>query len=167
MHDLQRRPPIDFAGPAQFEIRNLQFSYPSGQAALRGIDLSVAAGERIALVGQNGSGKSTLVKHLNGLLAVQQGELIYQGQPLVGEHLQRARLEIGLLFQDPDDQLFCSTLYDDVSFGPLNQGVALAAMEPLVRQSLASVGLEAVIYKASHLLSYGQKSVLRWPVCWR
>ncbi len=157
MHDLLRLPPIDFDGPAQFEIRNLQYLYPSGQQALRGIDLSIAAGDRIALVGQNGSGKSTLVKHLNGLLKVQQGELLYQGQALAGEHLRRARLEIGLLFQDPDDQLFCSTLYDDVSFGPLNQGVSLAGMEPLVRQALASVGMEGLIYKPSHHLSYGQK----------
>lgn len=157
MHDLNRLPPIDFEGPGQFELRDLHYCYPGGQQALRGIDLSIAAGDRIALVGQNGSGKSTLIKHLNGLLPVQRGELVYQGQPLVGEHLQRARLEIGVLFQDPDDQLFCSTLYDDVSFGPLNQGVALAGMEPLVRQSLASVGLEGLIYKASHHLSYGQK----------
>ncbi len=157
MHELKRLPPIDFDGPAQFEIRDLHYSYPGGQQALHGIDLSIAAGDRIALVGQNGSGKSTLIKHLNGLLPVQQGELIYQGLPLAGEHLQRARLEIGVLFQDPDDQLFCSTLYDDVSFGPLNQGVALGGMEPLVRQSLASVGLEPLLYKPSHHLSYGQK----------
>jgi len=157
MHDLKRLPPIDFDGPAQFEIRNLHYRYPGGHQALSGIDLSIAAGDRIALVGQNGSGKSTLIKHFNGLLPVQQGELVYQGQPLTGTHLQQARLEIGVLFQDPDDQLFCSTLYDDVSFGPLNQGVALGGMEPLVRQSLAAVGLEGLIYKASHHLSYGQK----------
>ncbi len=157
MHDLRRRPPIDFAGPAQFEIRDLHFSYPTGQLALQGIDLSIAAGDRIALVGQNGSGKSTLIRHLNGLLPVQQGTLIYQGEPLDGEHLQRARLEIGILFQDPDDQLFCSTLYDDICFGLLNQGMELATLEPLVRQALISVGLEELIYKPSHHLSYGQK----------
>ncbi|NOY13742.1 MAG: ABC transporter ATP-binding protein, partial [Deltaproteobacteria bacterium] len=157
MHDLKRLPPIDFAGPAQFEIHNLHYCYPAGQQALRGIDLSIASGDRIALVGQNGSGKSTLSRHLNGLLPVQQGTLTYKGEPLSGEHLQRARLEIGLLFQDPDDQLFCSTLYDDVCFGPLNQGVPLAGMEPLVRQQLASVGLETLLYKPSHHLSYGQK----------
>ena len=157
MHDLKRLPPIDFDGPAQFEIRDLHYTYPGEHEALRGIDLSIAAGDRIALVGQNGSGKSTLIKHLNGMLPTQQGELVYQGRPLSGEHLHRARLEIGVLFQDPDDQLFCSTLYDDVSFGPLNQGISLAAMEPLVRQSLAAVGLEPLIYKPSHHLSYGQK----------
>jgi len=157
MHDLKRLPPIDFEGPAQFEIRNLHYSYPAGQQALCGIDLSIAAGDRIALVGHNGSGKSTLIKHLNGLLPVQAGELVYQGKPLTDAHLQQARLEIGVLFQDPDDQLFCSTLYDDVCFGPLNQGVALGGMEPLVRQSLAAVGLEELIYKPSHHLSYGQK----------
>ncbi len=157
MHDLNRLPPINFAGPAQFEIRDLHFGYPGGQQALRGIDLSIAAGDRIALVGQNGSGKSTLIRHLNGLLAVQQGELIYQGKSLTGEPLQRARLEIGVLFQDPDDQLFCSTLYDDVCFGLLNQGMVLANVEPMVRRALASVGLEGLIYKPSHHLSYGQK----------
>ncbi len=157
MHDLNRLPPIDFDGPAQFELRELHFAYPNGHQALRGIDLSIAAGDRIALVGQNGSGKSTLIKHLNGLLPVQQGELVYQGQPLSGDQLQQARLEIGVLFQDPDDQLFCSTLYDDVCFGLLNQGIALETAEPLVRRSLAAVGLEALIYKPSHHLSYGQK----------
>lgn len=157
MHELKRLAPIDFEGGAQFEIRDLYFDYPNGQRALRGIDLSIAAGDRIALVGQNGSGKSTLVKHLNGLLPVQQGRLSYQGRPLAGEHLRRARLEIGVLFQDPDDQLFCSTLYDDVCFGPLNQGSPLEPLEPLVRRSLASVGLEGLIYKPAHQLSYGQK----------
>lgn len=157
MHDLRRQPAIAFDGPVQFEIRDLHYSYPGDQQALCGIDLTIVAGDRIALVGQNGSGKSTLIKHLNGLLPVQQGTLIYQGQPLFGEHLQRARLEIGVLFQDPDDQLFCSTLYDDVCFGPLNQGAELGGMQPLVRQSLAAVGLENLLYKPAHHLSDGQK----------
>ncbi|SHI79909.1 energy-coupling factor transport system ATP-binding protein [Malonomonas rubra DSM 5091] len=157
MHDLKRQPPIDFDGPTQIEICDLHYSYPGGLQALNGINLRVAEGDRIALVGQNGSGKSTLINHLNGLLPVQQGELRYKGKPLAGEHLLQARLEIGVLFQDPDDQLFCSALYDDVCFGPLNQGMELGSLEPLVRQSLASVGLEELIYKPSHHLSYGQK----------
>ena len=157
MHDFRRQVAVDFERPLQFDIRNLHYCYPGGQHALNGIELRIAAGDRIALVGQNGSGKSTLIKHLNGLLPVQQGEVHYNGRPLNAESLQRARLEIGVLFQDPDDQLFCSTLYDDVCFGPLNQGQDLAGMEPLVRQTLASVGLEEVIYKPAHHLSYGQK----------
>lgn len=157
MHDLKRLPPIDFDGPALFEIRDLHYTYPSGHQAIRGLDLSIAVGDRLALVGQNGSGKSTLIRHLNGLLPVQQGQLVYKGEPLQGAHLQQARLEIGILFQDPDDQLFCSTLYDDVCFGPLNQGAVLETLEPLVRRSLAAVGLEELIYKPSHYLSYGQK----------
>lgn len=157
MHDFRRQVAVDFERPVQFDIRNLHYCYPGGQQALNGIDLQIAAGDRIALVGQNGSGKSTLIKHLNGLLPVQQGTVHYQGSPLVDRFSQQARLQIGVLFQDPDDQLFCSTLYDDVCFGPLNQGLELARMEPLVRQSLASVGLEEVIYKPAHHLSYGQK----------
>lgn len=157
MHDFRRRVTVDFDRPVQFDIRNLHYCYPGGQQVLNGIDLRIASGDRIALVGQNGSGKSTLIKHLNGLLPVQQGEVLYQGHPLTAEFQQQARLQIGVLFQDPDDQLFCSTLYDDVCFGPLNQGLELAGMESLVRQTLASVGLEEVIYKPAHHLSYGQK----------
>ncbi|SDL21228.1 energy-coupling factor transport system ATP-binding protein [Geoalkalibacter ferrihydriticus] len=157
MHQIHRLPPMPFTGEALFDIRRLNFHYPNGHCALRNIDLRIAPGDRIALVGQNGSGKSTLVRHLNGLLAVQQGRLTYKGLPLGGEHLRRARLEIGLLFQDPDDQLFCNSLYEDVAFGPLNQGLQTPEVDLLVKESLAQVGLGHLLYKPSHHLSYGQK----------
>lgn len=157
MHQTRRLPPMPYSGEALFEIRGLGFHYPNGRQALHDIDLSIRPGERIALVGQNGSGKSTLVRHLNGLLAVQQGRLSYKGRPLADEHLRRARLEIGLLFQDPDDQLFCHSLYEDVAFGPLNQGLPAQEVAPLVKAALAQVGLESLLYKPSHHLSYGQK----------
>ncbi len=157
MHDTDLTRPIPFTGPALFEIRDLGFVYPDGRRALHGIDLNIRAGDRIALVGQNGSGKSTLVRHLNGLLALQQGSLTYKGSALQGEHQRRARLEVGLLFQDPDDQLFCNTLFDDVAFGPRHQGHSAEAAESRVSAALADVGLASLMYKPSHHLSYGQK----------
>lgn len=157
MHQVHRSPTIPFEGDALFDLRGVSFCYPSGQSALQDIDLKVRPGDRIALVGQNGSGKSTLVRHLNGLLPLQQGTLTYKGAPLSGGHLRRARLEIGLLFQDPDDQLFCNSLFEDVAFGPLNQGVSPRQVAPLVHHALAQVGLDPLTHKASHHLSYGQK----------
>ncbi|MGD8960738.1 MAG: ABC transporter ATP-binding protein, partial [Desulfobacteraceae bacterium] len=106
-----------------FSLRGLAYRYADGTPALVGIDLDVHPGDRIALVGHNGSGKTTLVKQLCGLLAPSAGAVLYRGRPLDGDHLDRARLEIGLLFQDPDDQLFGHTLIDDAAFGPRNQGL--------------------------------------------
>lgn len=157
MHQTHRLPPMPLSGDTLFDIRGLDFRYPNGRQALQDINLCVRPGDRIALVGQNGSGKSTLVRHLNGLLGVQRGELNYKGLPLRDQHLRRARLEIGLLFQDPDDQLFCHSLYEDVAFGPLNQGVPASEVAPLVQEVLGRVGLARLLYKSSHHLSYGQK----------
>ena len=106
-----------------FEVRHVTYQYPDCTPALADINLEIASGDRIALVGQNGSGKTTLMKMLCALLTPTEGEIHYQNLPLRGEHLNQSRLKIGLLFQDPDDQLFGHTLMDDVSFGPRHQGV--------------------------------------------
>jgi energy-coupling factor transporter ATP-binding protein EcfA2 len=142
---------------ARYRARGIGYRYPDGTEALSGIDLDVARGDRIALVGQNGSGKTTLLKHLCGLLRPAEGELVYRGEPFRGEHLERSRLEIGLLFQDPDDQLFGHTLLEDAAFGPRNQGLSREAAEAAARAALDRVGLSRMAYKAPHHLSFGQK----------
>ncbi len=140
-----------------FEIRSLTYQYPDRRQALNGITLSIHPNDRIALVGQNGAGKTTLVKHFNALNRPQSGTVLYKGMPLEGERLTSARLQIGMLFQDPDDQLFCNTLDEDVAFGPQNQGLNRLEVGDRVLASLQKVGLETCRYKAPHLLSYGQK----------
>lgn len=111
----------------------------------------------MALVGQNGSGKTTLAKHFNGLLHPTSGSILYKGQSLSGKYLQQARLEIGFLFQDPDDQLFGHTVLEDAAFGPRNQGLTRAEAESAARQALEIVRLEHLAYKSPHNLSFGQK----------
>ncbi len=143
--------------PPLFDIINLTHIYPNGCAALNGIDLAIFQGDRIALVGQNGAGKTTLAKHLNALLKPKSGEIRYKGLSLAGEHLHTARLEIGMLFQDPDDQLFCNTLDEDVAFGPRNQGLSPADVEARTVDSLQRMHLDQYRYRQAHLFSYGQK----------
>ncbi|MGA7874236.1 MAG: ABC transporter ATP-binding protein [Desulfoferrobacter sp.] len=140
-----------------FEIKSLSYRYPDGRLALQGIDLTIYGGDRIALVGHNGAGKTTLIQHLNGLKQGQKGAVFYKGEPLERENLKRARLEVGMLFQDPDDQLFCNTIYEDVAFGPLNQGLGRDEMGARVLAALNEVELTGLTYKPPHHLSYGQK----------
>lgn len=157
MHDLKRPAQLPPTTSALFAARGLSHRYPDGTLALAGIDLTLAAGDRLALVGHNGSGKTTLVKQLCGLLQPSSGEVYYQGELLRGTYLQRARLEIGLLFQDPDDQLFGHTVLEDVAFGPRNQGLSQPLAEQAARRALQQVGLLELAYKAPHNLSFGQK----------
>lgn len=140
-----------------FCLSSLNYRYPGGIQALSGINLEIAPGERIALVGQNGSGKTTLIKQLCGLLLPDDGCVRFRGEPLQGDHLDRSRLKIGLLFQDPDDQLFGHTLIDDVVFGPANQGLSRERARQAGLRSLERVHLADKAYKVPHHLSYGQK----------
>ena len=148
-------PPV--AGPPLFEIGGLSHAYPDGTQALSDINLTVCEGDRIALVGKNSSGKSTLVRHLNGLLPVQQGSLRYRGEEVTPQIFSGLWRTIGILFQDPDNHLFCSTLYDDATFGPLNQGLPPEEADRLARSAVDAVGLGRLLHKPAHLLSYGQK----------
>lgn len=157
MHDLHRHTPLPPTDSALFAARGLSHRYLDGTLALDGVDLTLAAGDRLALVGHNGSGKTTLVKQLCGLLQPSSGEVYYQGKLLRGDYLQQARLEIGLLFQDPDDQLFGHTVLEDVAFGPRNQGLSQPLAEQAARRALQQVGLLELAYKAPHNLSFGQK----------
>lgn len=151
------QPPSQQLDKALMQVRGLSFSYPDGTRALTGIDLVIHAGERIALVGHNGSGKTTLVKQLCGLLNPFEGEVRFRGETLEGAHLERSRLKIGLLFQDPDDQLFGHSIYEDVAFGLRNQQRPENEVDLAVRKAVAAVGLSEYLYKAPHALSYGQK----------
>lgn len=140
-----------------FRMDRVSFAYPDGTPGLAEVSLDIAPGDRIALVGRNGSGKTTLVKHLNGLHACRQGAILYRERPLEGELLAELRLRVGILFQDPDDHLFCNTLFDDVAFGPMNQGLPENMVRELVKENVAAVGLSHLLYKPAHQLSYGQK----------
>ncbi len=140
-----------------YRLRGLSYHYPDETRALSAVNLDIAAGDRIALVGQNGSGKTTLLKHLCGLLLPAHGQVDYRNKPLRAKHLERSRLEIGLLFQDPDDQLFGHTLVDDVAFGPRHQGLSQRQAEQAAHLALQRVGLNDKTYKAPHNLSFGQK----------
>lgn len=140
-----------------FSARSLFYRYPDKTLALSDINIDISKGERIALVGQNGSGKTTLVKQLCGLLSPTSGEVFYEEKLLKGEHLDKSRLKIGLLFQDPDDQLFCHTLIEDTAFGPRNQGFSIQNANQAALYALQKVSLTDMAYKAPHNLSFGQK----------
>ncbi|MBU0495907.1 MAG: energy-coupling factor ABC transporter ATP-binding protein [Chloroflexi bacterium] len=140
------------------EICDLSFQYPDGQVALRDVNLCIAPGERVALVGPNGAGKSTLMLHLNGTLRAADGSMVQvQGMDVREPHLKRIRAWVGLVFQDPDDQLFSPRVRDDVAFGPLYMGLSAAEIHQRVEAALDQVGMSAYIDRASHHLSIGEK----------
>ena len=140
-----------------FRAQGLSFRYEDGTLALSRINLDIAEGDRIALVGSNGAGKTTLIKQLCGLMPPASGDVFYKTKPLEGQHLDRSRLEMGLLFEDPDDQLFGHTLLDDTSLGPRFQGLSKQQAEHAALQALERVSLLDMAYKAPHNLSFGQK----------
>ncbi len=143
-------------GEKVIEINNLHFRYPDGTPALDEINLTVYAGESVAVVGHNGAGKSTLIKHLNGILQGH-GEIKIGGLPLTKKNLRSIRSYVGVVFQDPDDQLFCPTVYDDLSFGLINMGCSADETKSRVCQTLTQVGLADFEKRSAHHLSYGQK----------
>jgi cobalt/nickel transport system ATP-binding protein len=138
------------------EIESLSFAYPDGHPALRDITLSIAPGEKIALVGPNGAGKSTLLLHLNGILTGS-GRVTVSGIRVEPANLPSVRAAVGMVFQNPDDQLFSPTVYDDVAFGPIYQGFPVGEVESRVRDALAAVHMEAYASRVSHHLSMGEK----------
>lgn len=142
------------------EVLHLTYRYPDGSAALGGISFSVDAGERVALIGPNGAGKSTLLLHLNGLLPVRPAAtaaVTICGVAVSPANYPRVRKNVGLLFQDPDDQLFCPTVFEDVAFGPRQFGLAGAALAERVGAALAQVGLAGYEHRPPHHLSRGEK----------
>lgn len=138
------------------DVKNLHFSYPDGRQALNGVNLFIAPGEKVALVGPNGAGKSTLMLHLNGILRGE-GEICVCDQPVTDDNLGRVRASVGLVFQDPDDQLFSPTVFDDVAFGPLYMGLDADEIRRRVDSSLEAVGMIGCRDRVSHHLSGGEK----------
>ena len=134
-------------------VSGLSFSYPDGTKVLDSIELSIDAGERVALLGPNGAGKTTLLLHLIGILGGGPGVIEVQGVALAPANLREIRRRVGLVFQDPDDQLFMPTVYEDVAFGPANFGVPAEDLEERVRQALAAVGMVGAEERAPHHLS--------------
>ena len=135
----------------------LSYTYPDGTKALEGIDLDVACGERIAIVGPSGAGKSTLLLHLNGVLEGV-GSVRIMGMNLNESNLRQVRKQVGLLFQDPNDQLFCPTVFEDIAFGPMNLAVPPAEIPHRVEKALNDAGLNySFRSRSSHHLSLGER----------
>lgn len=140
-------------------LDEVQYRYPDGTAALRGVSFAVGVGETVALVGPNGSGKSTLLLHLNGLLRAEGGRVVVGGSTIDDRTLDAARRYVGLLFQNPEDQLFMPTVFEDVAFGPRNLGVRGDSLRKLAIAALEQVGLEPARFleRQSFNLSIGEK----------
>ncbi len=146
------------AGAApSLEVAGLAYAYPDGHQALYGVDLTVRRGERVALLGPNGAGKTTLVLHLNGILSGGAGTVRVAGTSVGKGTLAEVRRRVGIVFQDPDDQLFMPTVRDDVAFGPANAGVRGAELEARVHRALSAVGMADVADRPPHHLSFGQR----------
>ncbi|MHC1631018.1 MAG: energy-coupling factor ABC transporter ATP-binding protein [Methanotrichaceae archaeon] len=143
---------MDFA----IDVKNLSYKYPDGTVALNGVSFGIERGDSVALLGPNGAGKSTLLLHLNGLLKGE-GSVKVLGRELKEENLPWIREHVGLVFQDPDDQLFMPSLWDDVAFGPRNQELPKEEIKRNVSWALDVIGLSELADKCPHNLSFGQK----------
>ncbi len=137
-------------------IDNLSFCYPDGQQALIGINLTIYQGEAVALIGPNGAGKSTLLLHLNGILHGD-GVVKVLGRSVDDKNLRWVRSKVGLVFQNPDDQLFSPTVFEDVAFGPINMGYPEAEVRRCVTRALDWVGMTGYEQRSPHHLSVGEK----------
>lgn len=140
-------------------VHDLHFSYPDHHAALRGVSFSLCEGDKVALMGPNGAGKSTLMLHLNGTLNGQ-GDMIVGGVRLTRDNLPAIRAMIGLVFQNPDDQLFSPTVFEDVAFGPLHMGLAKDEVLALVDSALNAVNMTSYRERMSHHLSVDEKKCI-------
>ncbi|MCM2389999.1 energy-coupling factor ABC transporter ATP-binding protein [Streptomyces albipurpureus] len=148
--------PLTAPAPS-LDVRGLAYAYPDGHQALFGVDLTVERGERVAVLGPNGAGKTTLVLHLNGILGGGVGTVSVAGLPVCREHLAQIRRQVGIVFQDPDDQLFMPTVREDVAFGPAASGLRGTDLEKRVAAALERVGMAAYADRPPHHLSYGQR----------
>ncbi len=138
------------------EVAELRYTYPDGKEALTGVTFTVRTKEKIAIIGPNGAGKSTLLAHLNGV-KTGQGTVKITGLEINKHNLREIRKRVGIVFQDPDDQLFCPTVFDDVAFGPLNLGLPAETVRSRVDHALAQVGMSGYEQRAAYHLSFGEK----------
>ncbi|HUW23443.1 MAG TPA: ABC transporter ATP-binding protein [bacterium] len=142
------------------EIKNLSYTYPDGTPALDGVTLDVMEGESVGIIGPNGAGKSTLLLHLNGILQSKNGAIKVLGMPLINRNLRKIRSKACLVFQDPEDQLFMPTVFDDVAFGLINLGYDGGAVKEKVEDILERVDLSGRENRSSHHLSFGEKKLV-------
>jgi len=145
---------------SSLRIQNLAYAYPDGHQALFGVDLEIKRGERVALLGPNGAGKTTLVLHMNGIIAAMQGSVAIGGQIVDVKNkdsIRHIREKVGIVFQDPDDQLFMPTVAEDVAFGPYNSGLRGADLDRAVTDALTKVGMLELGDRPPHHLSFGQR----------
>ena len=143
-------------GTSVVEIKDLRFAYPDGTRALNGVTLEVGKGEALGLIGSNGAGKSTLLLHLNGILRGE-GQVRILGMEVTEKNAPQLRSLVGIVFQDPENQLFMPTVYDDVGFGPLHLGLGKAEVDDSVRRALTAVDMLGFIQRTPHHLSIGEK----------
>ena len=155
---MTTRMPQTTPGPL-LEFEDVSFRYPDGTIGLEFCSLAIERGSRNALIGANGAGKTTLFQHANGLLRQQSGQIRYAGQPIdySREGLRRLRSAVGLVFQNPDQQLFSASVREDVSFGPLNLGLDMDIVRQRVEHALRAVGMVELADRPVHNLSFGQK----------
>ncbi|MBS7643431.1 ATP-binding cassette domain-containing protein [Candidatus Bathyarchaeota archaeon] len=139
------------------EMEDVRYVYPDGSVALDGVNLRIMKHERVAIMGPNGAGKTTLLMLINGLFTPSKGNVNVLGLPVKGSNLREVRMKVGLAFQNPDDQLFCPTLWEDVTFGPLNMGLPEEEITRRAREALKAVGLVGYEEKPPHHLSVGEK----------
>ncbi len=142
-----------------FETCELEYEYPDGTKALKGINLAIEKGKKTAVLGPNGAGKSTLFLHFNGILKPKIGRVLFDGREIEynRRHLMELRKNVGIIFQDPDTQIFAGTVFQEVSFGPLNLGLKDDEVKERVEKALITAGVYDLTQKPTHLLSYGQK----------
>lgn len=141
------------------EARDVEFEYPDGTKALRGLSLCIEKGRKVAVLGPNGAGKSSVFLHFNGILRPKRGKIRFSGKDIGYDHasLMDLRKNVGIVFQDPDTQLFSASVFQEISFGPLNLGLPKKQVEKRVREAMTATGITELEKKPTHLLSYGQK----------
>ncbi len=155
-HALMGDAPLLSQLPPAVEAVGLRFTYPDGTEVLRGVDLVIEQGESVAIIGPNGAGKSTLLLHLNGILRGT-GDLRILGRSVEDKNLREIRSRVGVVFQDPEDQLFLTSVGQDVAFGPANMGLDRDEIVARVKEALAAVGMPGSEDRSAHHLSFGQK----------
>ncbi|MDX9742035.1 MAG: ABC transporter ATP-binding protein [Gammaproteobacteria bacterium] len=142
------------------DVDDVHFNYPDGHQVLKGLSCRIHEGEKVALIGPNGAGKSTFMSHLNGVQLPVSGRVVIDGVDVRKETLKQVRRKVGIVFQDPDDQLFCPTVFDDVAFGPLNLGLPREQIDARVQEALEVVGLQGFEERSSFHLSFGERKRL-------